>query len=67
MRTESCILRALIKLDDFFFNPQIRMQLGTVPGTSQNTDLENQEPKVDCSQNDHQPKVVSFVYPPPPS
>ena len=57
---------ALLKLDDFLDNPQVRMQPGTVPRTSRNTDLEIQEPNEDCSQNDQQPEVGSSVYPPPP-
>ena len=32
-RTESCILGALFKLDEFLLNPQIRTHSGTVPGT----------------------------------
>ena len=39
--TESCILGALSELSDFFLNPQVRTQSGTVPGTSRNTDKQN--------------------------
>ena len=41
-RTESRILGALSKLDDFLLNPQIRTHSGTVPGTFRNTSVENQ-------------------------
>ena len=43
-RTESRILGALSKLDEFLLNPQIRTFSGTTPGTFRNTDVENQEP-----------------------
>ena len=49
-RTESSILGSLSKLGDFLFNPQVRTLSGTVPGTSQNNDMEN-------SQNDPHPEV----------
>ena len=42
-RTESRILGALSKLDEFLLNPQIRTHSGTVPGTFRNTNVENQE------------------------
>ena len=42
--TESRILGALSKLDEFLLNPQVRTFSGTVPGTFRNTDVENQEP-----------------------
>ena len=57
MRTESRILRALSKLDEFLLNPQIRAFIGTVLGTVQNADVENQEPNGDRSQNDPHPEV----------
>ena len=41
-RTDSRILGALSKLDEFPLNPQIRTHSGTVPGTSRNTNVENQ-------------------------
>ena len=43
-RTKSRILGALFKLDEFLLNPQVRTHSGAVPGTSRNTDVENQEP-----------------------
>ena len=42
--TESRILGALSKLDEFLLNPQIRTFSGTVPGAFRNADVENQEP-----------------------
>ena len=47
-RTESRILGALSKLDEFTLNPQIRTHSGTVPGKFRNTNVENQEPNEDC-------------------
>ena len=60
--TESRILGALSKLDKFLLNPQIRTHSGTVPGTFQNTNVENQEPNEDRSQDDPHPKVGASVY-----
>ena len=51
-RAESRILGALSKLDEFLLNPQIRTFSGTTPGAFRNTDVENQEPSGDGSQND---------------
>ena len=51
-RTESRILGALSKLDEFLLNPQIRIFSGTVPRTFRNAEVENQEPSGDRSQND---------------
>ena len=56
-RTESRILGALSKLDEFLLNPQIRTFSGTVPGTFRNADVENQEPSGYRSQNDPHPEV----------
>ena len=56
-RIESRILGALSKLDEFLLNPQIPTFSGTVPGTFQNADVENQEPSGDRSQNDTHPEV----------
>ena len=61
-RTESLILGALSNLGKFLLNPQIRTLSGTVPGTSRNTDVENQEPNGDRSQDDPHPEVESSVY-----
>ena len=49
IRTESRILGALSKLDEFLLNPQIRTHSETVPRTFRNTNVENQEPNEDRS------------------
>ena len=56
-RTESRILGALSKLDEFLLNPQIRTHSGTVPGTFRNTNLENQGTNEDDSQSDPHPEA----------
>ena len=56
-RTESRILGALSKLDEFLLNPQIRTFSRTVPGTFRSANVENQEPSGDRSQNDPHPEV----------
>ena len=56
-RTESRILCALSKLDEFLLNSQVRTCSVAVPGTSRNNNSENQEPTGDCSQNDPHPEV----------
>ena len=56
-KTESRILDALSKLDEFLLNPQIRTFCGTTPRTIRNTDVENQEPSGDRSQNDPHPEL----------
>ena len=56
-RTESRILGALSKLDEFLLNLQVRTLSGTVPGASRNDDTENREPPRDRSQNDPFPKA----------
>ena len=61
-RTESRILGALSKLDEFLMNPHVRKHSGTILRTFRNTGLENQEPNEDRSQNDAQPEVGSSVY-----
>ena len=61
-RTESRILCALSKLDEFLLNPQIRTHFGTVPGTFRNTNMENQEPNEDRSQDDPHPEVGPSVH-----
>ena len=43
-RTESRILGALSKLDEFLLNPQVRACSVAVPGTSRSSNLENREP-----------------------
>ena len=49
-RTESRILGALSKVDEFLLNPEIRTQSGTVPGAFRNINVENQQPNEDHSQ-----------------
>ena len=60
-RTESRILGALSKFDEFLLNPRVRTCSGTVPGASQNDDLENREPIGDRSHNDPYPEVEFSV------
>ena len=61
-RTESRILGALSKLDEFFLNPQVRICSGTVPGTSRNNNSENREPTGDRSLNDPYSEVEFSVH-----
>ena len=61
-KTESRILGALSELDEFLLNPQIRTHSGTVPQTFRNTNVENQEPNEDRSQDDPHREVGPFVY-----
>ena len=56
-RTESRILRALPKLDEFHLNPQIWTCSVVAPGTSRNNDSENRKPTGDRSLNDLFPEV----------
>ena len=51
-RTKSRILGTLSKLDELLLNPQIRTYSGTVSGTFQNKDVENQGTIDDDSQSD---------------
>ena len=60
--TESRILGALSKLDVFHLNPRSRTHSGTVPGTFQKTNVENQEPIEDRCQDDPYPEVKFSVY-----
>ena len=59
-RTESRILGALSKLDEFLLNQQIRTHSGTVPGTFRNTNVENQGTNEDDSQSDPHPEAGIF-------
>ena len=59
-RTESRILGALSKLDEFLLNQQIRTHSETVPGTFRNTNVENQGTNEDDSQSDPHPEAGSF-------
>ena len=56
-RTESRILGALSKIDEFLLNPQMRTHSGTVPGTFRNTNIENQGTNEDDSQSDPHPEA----------
>ena len=57
-RTESRLLGALSKLDEFLLNTQVWTCSVAVPGTSRNNDSENWEPTGDCSLNDPYPEAV---------
>ena len=57
-RTESRILGALSKLDEFLLNPQVWTCSVTIPGTSRNSDSVNRKPTGDRSLNDPCPEVV---------
>ena len=56
-KTESRILGALSKLDDFLLNPQVRIWSAAFPGTSRNSYSENREPTGDRSLDDPCPEV----------
>ena len=57
-RTESRILSALSKLDEFFLNPQVRICSVAVPGTLRNNNSENREPTGDRSLGDPYPEAM---------
>ena len=59
-RTESRILGALSKVDEFLLNQQIRTHSETVPGTFRNTNVENQGTNEDDSQSDPHPEAGMF-------
>ena len=61
-RTESRILGALSKLDEFLLNPQVRTCSVAVPGTSRNNDSENREPTGDRFSGDFCPGAVFSIY-----
>ena len=56
-RTESRILGALSKLDEFLLNPQVRTCSVAVPGTSRNNSSENRETTGDRPSDDLYPEV----------
>ena len=56
-RTESRILGALSKLDEFLLNPQVRTCSVAVPGTSKSSNLENQGTNEDRPSDDPGPEV----------
>ena len=57
-RTESRILGALSKLDEFLQNPQVRTWSVAVPRTSRKNDSENREPTGDRPLGDPWPEAV---------
>ena len=59
-RTESRILGALSKLDEFLLNQQPRTHSETVPGTFRNTNLEKQGTNEGDSQSDPHPEAGIF-------
>ena len=60
-KTESRILGALSKLDEFLLNPQVRT-CSVVQGTSTNANSENRETHGDLSLNDPYPEVGYFSH-----
>ena len=60
-KTESRILGALSKLDEFLLNPQVRTCSVAVPGTSRNNNSENRETTGDRSSDDPCPKRGTFL------
>ena len=61
-RQSPAFLGALSNLDEFFLNPQIRTHSRIVPGTFWNTNVENQEPNEDRSQDDPHSELGPSVY-----
>ena len=61
-RTESLILGAFSKLDEFLLNAQFRTCSVAVPGTSRNNDAENREPTGDRSLGDSCLEALFFTY-----
>ena len=60
-KTESRILGALSKLDEFLHNPQVRTCSVTAHGTSRHSNLENRETHGDRSSNDPYPEGGIFL------
>ena len=61
-KTESRILGALSKLDEFLLNPQVRTCSVAVQGTSRNANSENRETHGDRSSDDPYPEVGYFPH-----
>ena len=61
-KTESRILGALSKLDEFLLNPQVRTCSVAVRGTSRNANWENREIHGDRSSNDPYPEGECFPH-----
>ena len=62
-KTESRILGALSKLDEFLLNPQVRTFSVAVQGTSRKANSENRETHGDRSSDDPYPEVGYFPHP----
>ena len=61
-KTESRILGALSKLDEFLLNPQVRTCSVAAHGTSRNSNSENRETHGDRPSNDPYPEVGYFPH-----
>ena len=61
-KTESRILGALSKLDEFLLNPQVRTCSVAVQGTSRNANSENRETHGDRSSDNPYPEVGYFPH-----
>ena len=61
-KTESRILGALSKLDEFLLNPQVRTRSVAVQGTSRNANSENRETHGDRSSDDPYPEKGYFPH-----
>ena len=61
-KTDSRILGALSKLDEFLLNPQVRTCSVAAHGTSRNSNSENRENHGDRSSNDPYPEVGYFPH-----
>ena len=61
-KTESRILGALSKLDEFLLNPQVRTCSVAVQGTSGNANTENRETHGDRCSNDLYPEAGYFLH-----
>ena len=61
-KTESRILGALSKLDEFLLNPQVRSCSVAAQGTSRNANSENRETHRDRSRDDPYPEMGYFLH-----
>ena len=61
-RTQSRILGALFKLDEFLQDPQVRTCSVSVPGTSKNSNSENRDSTGDRSLGDPCPEAIFSTY-----
>ena len=60
-RAENRLLGALSRLDDYFRNPLIQDDSGTIPEMSRNAFGTNQEMNEDDSQSDAHPAIVDDI------